>query len=228
MSCRILSSTGRAQWLVLAAVFLIGLMAAAQLSPPDNDTGLRQGGGAALASCAPAPFSSLGPERFQGPELGNAEAFQMGGFTLRPLAAFDVQARVMSRETYSLDASAVLSPLDLALGWDRMADPGIYGALGISQSGRWYHYRWDAGGPPIPLDEIVRSSANMHMIPANNHIRQQLLDIDAGQDIRLRGWLVEVEGSNGFRWRSSTTRSDTGNGSCEVILVCAVDPESSH
>lgn len=38
--------------------------------------------------------------------------------------------------------------------------------LNISQGRRWYFYSW-RDQPPIPVQEIVQSSANMHLIPAN-------------------------------------------------------------
>jgi hypothetical protein len=37
------------------------------------------------------------------------------------------------------------------------------------------------------------------------------------------GYLVEVRGRDGFRWRSSLTREDTGNGACELVWVEKLD-----
>jgi hypothetical protein len=31
--------------------------------------------------------------------------------------------------------------------------------------------------------------------------------------------LIEAQASDGWRWRSSLTREDTGNGACELVLV---------
>jgi hypothetical protein len=33
---------------------------------------------------------------------------------------------------------------------------------------------------------------------------------------------VQVNTPDGWRWRSSLTREDTGGGACEVVYVCAV------
>ena len=46
-----------------------------------------------------------------------------------------------------------------------------------------------------------------------------LAQVREGQLIRLSGHLVQVEGDDGFRWVSSRTRDDTGDGACEVIWV---------
>ena len=35
----------------------------------------------------------------------------------------------------------------------------------------------------------------------------------------LRGQLVRADGQDGWHWISSLTRTDTGDGSCEVVWV---------
>jgi hypothetical protein len=141
--------------------------------------------------------------------------------TLKPLAGFSVDARVLSREDYRMGREADLSPTDLALGWHRMREDAVLSHLDISQSSRWYTYRWQ-DQPPLPPDEIARSSANMHMIPANDGVAATLSGIHAGDRVRIDGWLVEANAADGWRWRSSTTRDDTGAGACEVVYVCAI------
>lgn len=62
----------------------------------------------------------------------------------------------------------------------------------------------------------------MHMIPANDEIKQILAKAKAGQMIKLQGQLVEVTREDGWRWRSSLTRTDSGDGACELVFVEAV------
>jgi hypothetical protein len=137
---------------------------------------------------------------------------------LEPLADFAITARVLSRENYRFDRAAVLSPVDLALGWGPMSDDAVLRRLTISQGGRWYFYRW-SGEPPIPVHEIVRHSANMHLIPADDGVAAALSRVRPGHIIELRGQLVEARGQDGFRWRSSLTREDSGDGACEIVYV---------
>lgn len=151
-------------------------------------------------------------------------SFRLNGAMVTPLAGFSIAARVLSREDYLLDTEADYSPTDLALGWGPMSRPEVYLALDISQSNRWYQYAWDSGGPPIPEDQIVRSSANMHMIPASPEVARALAAVGAGQNIRLDGWLVNIERDDGWRWQSSLTRDDSGGGACELIYVCSIRP----
>jgi hypothetical protein len=41
--------------------------------------------------------------------------------------------------------------------------------------------------------------------------------------VSLSGYLVEINGANNWRWRSSLSRTDTGQGACEVFYVEAVN-----
>lgn len=164
-----------------------------------------RGGGPPLQTPAP---DGLGP-------------FAMGASKLVPLAGFSLDARVLSRQDYRLGREADWSPTDLALGWDGMARDEVLARLDIDQSGRWYHYRW-RGDPPLPPGEIVRSSANMHMVPASAEVARTLAGIKAGQRVRIDGWLVEVQADDGWRWRSSTSREDSGGGACELVYVCGI------
>ena len=145
-------------------------------------------------------------------------AFAFEGYQIRPLAQFAVRARVLGREDYRMDKEADLSPIDLALGWKQMADPAVYGPLNITQGGRWYRYSWK-DQPPIAPQEIIESSANMHMIPANAAVLQALKKAREGRFIQISGYLVEATNSQGWRWTSSLTRSDSGGGSCELVFV---------
>ncbi|MBP6597002.1 MAG: hypothetical protein KA187_02190 [Arenimonas sp.] len=210
------------RWIwILLATSLAALLWAAQRSP-SAATAPATGGTTPAAACLLPPGPSAGNDPVQTDVPANLAAFNSGDFTITPLAGIGIQARVLGREDYRLDAGAALSPTDLALGWRQMADPAHYGQLDISQSGRWYHYRWGNAGPPLPLAEIIRSSANMHLIPADATVAQAIKRVQAGQTVRLQGWLVEARRSDGWHWRSSLTREDSGDGSCELIYVCAL------
>jgi hypothetical protein len=111
--------------------------------------------------------------------------------------------------------------VDLALGWGPMSDESALERIDISQSGRFYF--WHVKEFPIPRRDIEIHSANMHMIPATAEVERRLLRVRPGQVVALTGYLVEVRGSDGFRWRSSLTREDTGNGACELVWVEKLD-----
>lgn len=154
--------------------------------------------------------------------LANATSRQLGVFSLQPRARFDVEARVLSTERYRMGISADLTPLDLALGWGVMSDQAIVDQLTVSQGARWYILRWGQQAP-APEREIMRSSGNMHIIPADDAVRKQAFALRVGEFVKLTGYLVDAQGPNGFRWGTSLTRDDTGDGACELFLVESVE-----
>jgi hypothetical protein len=151
----------------------------------------------------------------------NASCIAHGLFMLKPLATFSVEARVLHRRNYRYDAGAALVPVDLALGWGVMSDQHVLDQLHISQSLRcyWYEYRLP---PPVPVNDIASHSANMHIIPATPEIDSRCKSLRAGSLVHLTGELVEATGPGIGTWRSSLTRSDSGNGACELFYVEAI------
>jgi len=164
-----------------------------------------------------APPGVLAPGSPLQSALADAPQLSAAGHRIRPLAAFSLQARVLGREDYRFDRESRLAPTDLALGWGPMSDSAVLESLEIRQSGRWYS--WRAERLPLPRPEIERNSANMHLIPAGPAVADTLEKVRPGMVVALEGYLVEAEGDDGWRWRSSLTRDDTGAGACELIWV---------
>lgn len=164
------------------------------------------------------PPGVLVPELPRQVDLESAQPFELGPFSVTPRAEFRIRARVLGRERYYLGDEAELSPVDLALGWGVMSDQGILDRIEISQGGRWYFTRYDYPAP-ISDTQIIRHSGNMHMIPANDWVEDKLSEIRTGDLIQARGFLVDVDRSDGFQWRTSLTRNDTGGGSCELFYL---------
>jgi hypothetical protein len=151
-------------------------------------------------------------------DLAGGPQFRVNGYALTGLAEFSIGARVILAKHYSSDREADLAPVDLALAWGPMADAAVLEAISFSQSGRFYHWRYE-GAPPIPRREIERNSANMHMIPSSREMAKLLKAVKPGDLVRLRGYLVRAEAQDGWRWTSSLTREDTGAGACELIFL---------
>ena len=152
--------------------------------------------------------------------VSDEREFERNGYRIRALARFEVSARVLGAEHYRFDREAQLAPVDLALGWGRMSDTTVLQRISISQRGRFYY--WSTADFPIPRREIETSSANMHMIPADDRVEAALKSVRPGQIVTVRGYLVEARAPDGWRWRSSMTREDTGAGACELIWVESV------
>jgi hypothetical protein len=149
--------------------------------------------------------------------ISNPSSFNFRDYKITPLARFQIRAKVLSREEYSLGREADLSPVDFALGWGRMSDEAVIEQIEISQSSRWYS--WYTDTLPIPAREIETHSANMHLVPADKAVELEIDRARTGDIIEITGKLVEIRADDGWHWKSSMTREDTGNHACEVVWV---------
>jgi len=148
----------------------------------------------------------------------STSSFERGPFHLKPLAHFALDARVLHRKSYHYDRQSALAPIDLALGWGPMSDQSVIDRIEISQSMRFFWYEYHLP-PPIPIDQIISHASNFHIIPATPAIERQCNSLRIGALIRLNGELVEATGPGIGTWRSSLSRTDSGNGACELIWV---------
>jgi hypothetical protein len=103
-----------------------------------------------------------------------------------------------------------------------MSDNRVLSAFEITQSARFYSWR-PREKLPIPRQAVIEHSANTHVIPADSRIRLQLARLRVGQVVHLSGLLVDGVRNDGASVRTSLTRSDTGAGACEVMLVERVE-----
>ncbi|WP_273151966.1 hypothetical protein [Methylophaga thiooxydans] len=158
-------------------------------------------------------------------QINNAKSFDFNDFLITPLADFSLQAKVLSREDYWLDKESELAPTDLALGWQNMSDESVLSQIDIRQSGRWY--RWRVEQFPIPRRELETQSANMHIVPADDHVAAMLDLVKSGQIISLKGQLIKAQAIDGWHWQSSLSREDTGANACELIYVTELVIEQS-
>ena len=141
-----------------------------------------------------------------------------GDFQLTPLAHFALDARVLHRKIYRWDRQAALVPVDLALGWGPMSDQSVLNQLRISQSMRFYWFEYKLP-PPLSKEEIISHSTNLHVIPATPEIAARCKSLRAGTLVHLSGDLVEATAPQFGSWKSSLSRTDTGNGACELMWV---------
>jgi hypothetical protein len=181
---------------------------------------------ALLGFCAPRASVQTGtgvlaPDEPVQRMIDRGEAWTRDCHRFTPRAHFTVQARVLGREDYRFDRGARVAPMDLALGWGRMSDGAVLERIDISQGARWWH--WRSSAMPIPAQEVQRSAANMHLIPATEAVADRLDQVRVGQVVTLRGKLVDVRGDDGFRWSTSLSRTDSGDGACELVWVESVE-----
>ena len=61
--------------------------------------------------------------------------------------------------------------------------------------------------------------SNNHLISTDDYIRDQVKDINVGDQIHVRGYLASYSSAGGGKRGTSTTRLDTGDGACETLFV---------
>lgn len=140
------------------------------------------------------------------------------GEVLQPLADYKIRARLLLQENYHFDPVSKLAPTDLCVAWGPLSDSKNIERLHLSQTMRFCFYYW-SGAPPVDEQTIISSIANMHIIPANAAVKELLSDLRPGQILTLTGKLVRVDKRDGSEWKSSLSRTDTGDGACEIMYV---------
>jgi hypothetical protein len=147
--------------------------------------------------------------------------FEAGGqrFRIVPRFRWDESARVVSEKSYRFGEAAVLMPEDYALAWGAVLEPPYAGRVHFSQVSRFY--MWGTREAALDRRTIVTHTANTHIIPGTARIRRAIACVGKRDDVRLEGWLVDVEGIDdpAFRWKTSVSREDEGPGGCETVFV---------
>ena len=165
-------------------------------------------------------------------EAHGSEQLTIGGYdlTFTYLYNYDIEALVIGTHNYSgAGIGDKLAPKDVALAWGKVAEYNTQIDFHWDQSNRWYYWKVDNVQELAPLgsvNEVGLHSANNHLIATDSATRKAIKRIKVGDHIRLTGYLVNIDGHSGSRtffWHSSTSRADTGNGSCEVIYVKSVE-----
>lgn len=166
-------------------------------------------------------------------EASGSTSFELDGYDVKIdyKYSYDISALVVSTHDYSdYDIGGKLAPKDLALAWGPVAEYNDRIDFHWRQSNRWYYWETRTyeeinvvGGE----DGVNCHSANNHLVPANDAVKKTIKSIDAGDYVRVKGYLVNISASKpdgtNFWWNSSTERTDTGDGSCEVIYVTDVE-----
>ncbi len=140
---------------------------------------------------------------------------------LRFMAKFKISASVLGKKYYDDGRFAEVAPLDLALGWQYMSEPGIYKKFNIRNEDRQYFFE---GKSQIKPEQVIINSANMHIIPSSKEVWDTLKDAKIGERVTLAGYLVNYQErslNNIFKLDTSLVRHDTGDGSCELFYVMA-------
>jgi hypothetical protein len=162
------------------------------------------------------PDGILAPEAPKQWELESPPR-SVGEFRLAPRAGYEITAKVLSKRRYRWDDLAAVAPWDFALGWGALSDEAVLRPLKVAQGDRFMF--WHLYDSPLDINLVNRSSANVHLIPANKAILERIESIPKGAIVTLSGELVDVHFPDQTMIPSSLTRLDTGPGACEILVV---------
>lgn len=165
------------------------------------------------------PPGIIAPDEPVQVDLDPAPRFEAKGYTFIERAKYDITARVLRKEIYHLDGGAGLAPVDLGVGWGPLSDSAIIEELEFSQMGRFFYWSPRTDHFPLPTGTLISHLAQMHMIPATDAIEAKLKRLRPGQRVTASGYLVDIRNPSGFVWNTSLSRTDTGDGACELFWV---------
>jgi len=145
--------------------------------------------------------------------------------TLSGDATYVINARVQSTRAYDDEISDII-PYDFLLSWGDLADEDVSSKLNWEQADRRGQVSGTlggTGGAGVSSDYVITHVSNNHLIPANDGIRSELNRVQPGDMVRIEGRLVNVKvfaGDNRvLSIMTSKSRTDQGDGACEVIFV---------
>lgn len=142
-------------------------------------------------------------------------------YQVTKMFAYEVSGQVLMTKRYSITYASDFYHVDLALVWgDRIED--ILREYRFFQMGRWLFWRTDKIISQAERAYITEHISNNHLIPAegNTNIDRAIRWIRSGDLVTLKGYLVSIKGLNHpFSITSSTTRTDSGDGACEIVWV---------
>ncbi|OUS07951.1 hypothetical protein A9Q81_00975 [Gammaproteobacteria bacterium 42_54_T18] len=146
-------------------------------------------------------------------------------YQVKPMANYELWGLVVSHndidgisDTYHDETS--VDTKDLCVIWGDNILSNDYHSVSFS-SGAWTCYFEYPHGTIFNANQL----SNNHIITDNDAIRESLTQIQIGDQIHIKGELVSYQDERHPEyWRaSSITRTDGGNGACEVIFANELD-----
>jgi hypothetical protein len=147
------------------------------------------------------------------------------------VASYNISGRVVKTYSYAqYGISNKLSPIDVGLTWGDLAKDEnnikvIWGNSG-NRFLTWTIYDTDWYNSYGAMN-FQKHVSNNHLIASNDDISKKINAITEGEYIHLTGYLVnmtyELENGAKYSWNTSTSRTDSGDGACEIMYVTDIE-----
>ncbi len=143
-------------------------------------------------------------------------------YTLTPLFNYELYGLLV---TYHNSSSFIdnshekwkdyLNVRDISVIWGYNIEADDYREVSFSHGDWTGYYEYDH---PVKFDG--KYFANMHILPGDEKIEKEVMRSRIGDQIAVKGYLVNYSHSGGkFTRTTSTVRDDTWNGACEIVYV---------
>lgn len=160
-------------------------------------------------------------------------SYEGKSYRLYPRARYELEGLIVSqhRSDSPLDlmhsrTGDYLNSRDFCTVWGETLKSGLYRKLKF-WSGDWTCYFQATNyedNKRMRLNEV----ANNHVLARDPKVRSQLEHLEKGDEVRIKGLLVDYDVDGQPFRKTSLSRDDTENGACETILVESVEVLASH
>ncbi len=111
-----------------------------------------------------------------------------------------------------------LNSADLCVIWGENIKNSVYKDMDFNNGNWTCYYSWPNSEVKQRFHEDQLS--NNHLLTHDASIKQTIMDVEPGDHIRIEGILADYTNPvNGFNRKTSITRTDRGQGACEIIFV---------
>ena len=153
-------------------------------------------------------------------------------YSIQPRYSYDIRALVVSlhhSDTWWDYAHKSwndhINLMDLCVVWGESARSGAYRAISFSNN-QW-ECSWSASSMEDWRAFNQNEVSNNHMVTDDPGIARTLRAVRIGDQVSVRGYLVDYttyqNGKPAGKRVSSETRTDSGDGACEVLYVEGID-----
>ncbi len=154
-------------------------------------------------------------------------------YTLTPLYDYEIAGLVIHKQPYdtwySIDRADKTFVEDFCIMWGDNLRNKVYQSNGLSVKQDFRFCIVSSSSSDFHSNEF----SNSHIIVNDKTLEEKIKNIRAGDQVRITGKLSNVKGealgrvsdyeSSTFEWTTSTVRSDSGAGGCEVVFVTGVE-----
>lgn len=146
-------------------------------------------------------------------------------YTVTPLFSYELWGMVVSYHHANSFADIsheawndYLNVKDICVLWGKNLETAVYSRMTFKNRDFTCFYRYPDEETGLIFSEDCLS--NNHLLPADTIVAGTIMSARKGDQIHLKGWLVNYGIQDSPEKRlTSTTRKDRGNGACETVFV---------